>query len=444
MKFAFEHDDDEGSYFNFVNNDNVNDSGIPRFGPCPITTTMVRYAGCGDTFENIDNSDYSVYMYESDEDTEENYIISSGVNHSPGEWCGPDSMRQGAHSHYPDRLPVFDCLNPKYLRDLKSGKAMLLLDQSHEGYQTDWLWSWFHNECGRTGIPASGIAYVTGNLLAKEQYVSWANTHRIQDRLLVLPYTHFEAAVSQTIKEVEDAGETLPTFADHLKHKEENPVLAFNALQKRIRAHRCWLYKRLHDAKLLDAGLCSMNEFVPFNTWMEDIEISKNECKKLNKGLPRVLYDKPNNEHDDLYYITRFNTETVLDSYVSVVSEASFGDLDQTCFLSEKTFKSIAEMSPFIVFGNRRSLEFLRGLGYKTFAPMIDETYDTSTTFERLDLIINELDRINKIEDKIAWYKDFEDVLNFNREVLRHNTYNTVPPAMVELDSYYKEYFQCS
>lgn len=45
-------------------------------------------------------------------------------------------------------------------------------------------------------------------------------------------------------------------------------------------------------------------------------------------------------------------------------------------FLSEKTFKPIANLQPFIIMGSRNSLKLLHDLGYKTFGDYIDESYD--------------------------------------------------------------------
>ena len=160
-----------------------------------------------------------------------------------------------------------------------------------------------------------------------------------------------------------------------------------------------------------------------------------------NRGLPLKAYGVANNEKDDGYYITRFNSDVVLDTYVSVVSEASFADVDQTCFLSEKTFKSIACEHPFIVFGNRDSLRYLKEFGYKTFHPFIDETYDTLPTWERLEAIAKELKRIDAIENKLEWFAGMKDILKHNREVLKRNSEEYLPDSMLELINYYKEYF---
>lgn len=434
MKFAFE---DKVHMLNFPQDEeNRNLSGLFRFTPCPMTTTLVRYWQTKEKYKNASFKNFSLGK-------DKNYVISTAVNHNPQEWCGPDSAGQGWNANHPNRKSVFSLLNPKYKEDLQNRKALLVLDQSHEGYQLEWLWSWFHNECVSHSISPQCIVYVTGNCLADEQYTAWANTHNLVERIKVIPHTHFENMIHVTaLNEVRIHNkEPLPTFQDHVEYKSKNKIKTFNALQKRIRPHRAWLFKTLYDNDLLDKGLCSMNNFESDQTWMERKNIDKESTLLYNKVLPKMVYETPNNEKDDGYYITRFNNQTVLDSYVSVVSEAAYSDEDHTCFLSEKTFKSIASYSPFIVFGNRRSLDFLKDFGYKTFHPFIDETYDTLPTWERLEAIAKELKRIDAIEDKLEWFKGMEDILEHNREVLRRNSEEYLPDSMIALIDYYEEFF---
>lgn len=416
--------------------ENLNLSGLQRFTPCPITTTLVRYWQTKEKYKNASFEDFSTSK-------KEKYVISTAVNHNPHEWCGPDNIGQGTHPQHPNRKNVFDCLDYEQMTDLQKGNAMLVLDQSHEGYQTEWLWSWFHNSCEMYLINPKAVVYVTGNCRANEQYTAWANTHGLVNRIKVIPHTHFENMIHVTaVNEVRiHKKDPLPTFEDHMAYKATNDCKTFNALQKRVRPHRTWLFKTLYDHDLVDKGLCSMNEFQSDQTFMETKGIDNENCLLYNRGLPLKAYGVANNEKDDGYYITRFNSDVVLDTYVSVVSEASFADADQTCFLSEKTFKSIACEHPFIVFGNRDSLRYLKEFGYKTFHPFIDETYDTLPTWERLNAIAKELQRIDAIEDKLEWFAGMEDILKHNRKVLKRNSEEYLPDSMIELINYYKEYF---
>jgi hypothetical protein len=46
------------------------------------------------------------------------------------------------------------------------------------------------------------------------------------------------------------------------------------------------------------------------------------------------------------------------------------------CRITEKTFKPLVNFHPFVMFGDPGSLALIRWLGFKTFAPVIDESYD--------------------------------------------------------------------
>ena len=54
-----------------------------------------------------------------------------------------------------------------------------MLDQSLEGYQTPWLWEWFHKECKEWNVSPTRIIYVTGNMIADETYEKWAKDNNV-------------------------------------------------------------------------------------------------------------------------------------------------------------------------------------------------------------------------------------------------------------------------
>ena len=65
------------------------------------------------------------------------------------------------------------------------------------------------------------------------------------------------------------------------------------------------------------------------------------------------------------------------DSYLSLVLETLY-DAEQSggAFLTEKTFKAVLNAHPFVIFGCPNTLATLRSLGYRTFDPVIDNSYD--------------------------------------------------------------------
>jgi len=132
-------------------------------------------------------------------------------------------------------------------------------------------------------------------------------------------------------------------------------------------------------------------------------------------------------DQDCGHYLTKFNDEIMLDTWLTVISEASFGESEHECFLSEKTFKPIACYHPFIIAGNRLSLHRLRELGYKTFSPYIDESYDMLTTWPRMAAITKEIARINNMspEDKLNWFNGVKHILDHNYELLKSRSSKT-------------------
>ena len=84
---------------------------------------------------------------------------------------------------------------------------------------------------------------------------------------------------------------------------------------------------------------------------------------------------------------------------------------------SEKTAKPIITCTPFIIAGTPLYLEYLREVGYKTFADIFDETYDTVIDLE---------DRIESIVETLKYIKNtgFEKLYHKSKHVLEHNFYH--------------------
>ena len=420
MRLVFE---DKDELRNFISCPDVNPSGINRFAYSPLINATNIYYSMSQTANPLE--------FVQVEDGMENYVISSCVNHSPDDWTGYNEKVKS----------LFEYLNEKYLNDLRNGKAVLLLDQSFEGYQTWWLWDFFHKQFKIYQVPPESVIYVTGNMIVDDVYTKWADENGIQNRMKVVGYSHFELDVAMTTYNREKEGNPLPSWEKQLEYKRTHyPIKTFGCLNKRIRPHRVWFYNYLSDSSLIFNGLVSMNVIDEHDYPFEGLTLPTSKIQQLNRHLPLLVYEKPNNELDDNFYIRRFNDDVNLDTYITVVSEAHCGDSDQTMFLSEKLFKPIACNHPFIVMGNKDSLKMMRKMGYKTFNDFIDESYDSLPTHERLTSIIEllkDLESYNKRE----WFESMGEVVKHNHnnliEKIKH------PPAeFIEIDNYVKSYFK--
>lgn len=107
-------------------------------------------------------------------------------------------------------------------------------------------------------------------------------------------------------------------------------------------------------------------------------------------------------------------------TYFSVVSETNyFTKQNPTTFFSEKIFKPMINRHPFIVVSTPGFLSKLRALGYKTFSPWIDESYDLeSNDAVRMKMIVEEIHRLCMLDENLL-----QDFLNKTLQICDHNYY---------------------
>jgi hypothetical protein len=90
------------------------------------------------------------------------------------------------------------------------------------------------------------------------------------------------------------------------------------------------------------------------------------------------------------------NFDEAQDSLVYVPTETVYFGRRQ--HITEKTFKAIALEMPFVLVAPVGSLEYMREYGFKTFAGVLDESYDTETDdikrIERVTKLLKDLDNL--------------------------------------------------
>ena len=113
------------------------------------------------------------------------------------------------------------------------------------------------------------------------------------------------------------------------------------------------------------------------------------------------------------------------DIFVDCVSEGHVQG--RTFFPTEKTTRPIWCKKPFIVFGSRDYLLYLRQMGFRTFHDFWDEDYDGYEGRDRLVRIIKLIDWIGSqsIQDLENMYRDMQPTLEHNYNLLKTQTYTT-------------------
>jgi hypothetical protein len=152
-------------------------------------------------------------------------------------------------------------------------------------------------------------------------------------------------------------------------------------------------------------------------------EVDETTVKKLLSLLPHEGLDTKKYNSRDLHtaiYGPGQVKEWYEKTYLTLVTETSHRS--NILFISEKTFRPIIQLQPFIMFGPGGILKAIRNLGFKTFDGFIDESYDDiEDDFERLRALEKEIIRFKNmtIKEVHDWYYSMTDILLYNQNHLR-------------------------
>jgi hypothetical protein len=217
----------------------------------------------------------------------------------------------------------------------------------------------------------------------------------------------------------------------------------FLNLNRRWRAHRPLLVLLMYHRQLLDKGFVSFGpaDETYYNTWERIwgglVGVAQQNEQVLNaviesesiKQMPSLYLDT-DELHINRADLTDSTNRYYEDSYFSVISETTFYSnipTHSSRFITEKTFKAIALKHPFIIVSIPKSLEVLTELGYKTFAPWINESYDQEMDdLKRLLMIVDEIERLSALSpaELELFLVAMKDICDYNHNLLMNkNTF---------------------
>lgn len=208
-----------------------------------------------------------------------------------------------------------------------------------------------------------------------------------------------------------------------------------------LRSHRLRLLDGLLAENLVndDCYYSFYNPALPFNT---DTEIQKQivEClPNIHKnidyvGTLRLNFDDNRTNPVDvipedmpLFDDTYFSLVTETMYYDSTVLKYKLGyDLPflNCTFFSEKIYKPIIMLHPFLLVARPHSIRMLKEHGFKTFHPYIDESYDSiEEDGDRMQAVINEVKRLSNLTplEWLIWCTNIKSIVEYNQKHLKEN-----------------------
>ncbi len=211
--------------------------------------------------------------------------------------------------------------------------------------------------------------------------------------------------------------------------------VTFNGL---YRPHRASLVFLMKAFQLLDQGYISYNampnQYIStFDIYQDIISRHKQNDEFMSLIMPlkenllqleKLTLDTDVNTHRDMAQYSKKSNQHYEETYFSIVTEticfergSSEGLSGVGRLLSEKTFKPVIYKHPFIIVGVPGCLRQLKELGYKTFSPYIDESYDEVTDESgRMLMIAKEVQRLCNLTAS-----QLQEFLAFSKEITEHN-----------------------
>jgi hypothetical protein len=155
-----------------------------------------------------------------------------------------------------------------------------------------------------------------------------------------------------------------------------------------------------------------------------------NTCPRLLSTNFKIPYDKIQKAtNDDIFNIAGKFSEGYSDIFAELVCETYFTGF--TFFPTEKTFRPIQQLTPFIIFGPQGFLTNLHRCGFKTFGNYWDEGYDECVGVDRILKIRQIILQLFEL-DQFAlqqMYADMKPILEHNK-----NRFLELTPEELYLD----------
>ena len=327
-----------------------------------------------------------------------------------------------------DAFPLTRTLFPVEINKIKNRQAFLAINNSHEAFHNV-VEPLYESLVIRQGIPAEQIILISESAdihTVIEEVATKLNLPKMKAEWIL----QFEWNIQRCRRIMLREGRT--NFEPLNKQHYTKKFLNFN---RRWRPQRVALVALMKAMGVLDQGHVSLGDSDDNNNWSRmwhwikwigsqnpDIKelYEKHEQEIVN--LPPLYLDTNNlvDNRPDLDWTTNYLYE---ETYFTVVSETNFYvntegvRSDPGRFLSEKTFKPIAMKHPFIVVSVPGMLVKLKELGYKTFSPWIDESYDEEQDDnKRLLKIVKEIKRLCELSPD-----ELEIFLAESKKIVEHN-----------------------
>ena len=336
---------------------------------------------------------------------------------------------------------------------IRDNNGYILINYLHEGHIRQENYKELHNELLNYNIPANKVIFVSSNVNCKQQYETFCDNMPLltKSKIHIIEANHMLESSVDIYNYVldnnynNDLDKVLPYKQSFVNKQDlddmrdtirEKYFLCYNRV---IREYRLALIAMIYKMGLQDKGIISLGAKevdTAFGGVWPDYISSFIEDKKQNEmvssALKKIkpLYPIDADSDIDANWIYKDGekwggpvgqwsnfSHQYKRIYFNIVTESCYNE--DCIYMSEKIFKPISNLVPFIIVSTPFFLKKLREIGYKTFHPWINESYDEEVDNDkRFFMILDEIKRLCSMtkEEIHKWYYEMEDILLYNQE----------------------------
>lgn len=300
--------------------------------------------------------------------------------------------------------------------------CQIVLDYSEEGFTTEvfpglWVWINENNLQDR-------VLYVSSSVNVTLLYHKWCRLNLAYHNMKTSWYGFFLSWIMK-----DRAMRRVTTELPLAQWNTSSP--RYMCLNRRPHPHRILLITLLERYGIIEKGAVSMPKHfgeVEVLWKSEDFDIPY-QWTTLKNGLNGMI-DSLDNDFDNMYnklpliadtdnfafnYALNINEEYYVQFPLNIISETLF--FTESTFTSEKVWKPMLLGQLFLVMAGPYYLEGLRDLGFKTFSPYIDETYDTI-----LDPVDRAIELVKSLKNLLSLNEqEFLNLLEHCQDAIQHN-----------------------
>jgi hypothetical protein len=204
---------------------------------------------------------------------------------------------------------------------------------------------------------------------------------------------------------------TMLTWDDHMQAKRNtHRIKLYNCLNRMSRNHRELFVMNLIDRDLHTQGMVSHNQ-LEYYAWI-DHGVPQSVIDRATALLPLVVDDADFHNNKAM----QINLDIYLNSWFSVITETHAFDQAHNLFISEKLWKPMFALQPFMVWGHRDTMAQLRSWGYETFDAIWDESYDHQPDLQRMHTVLDNIQGLAVIRDKHGLLAQVREICEHNQQ----------------------------